>query len=65
MSCITWATLTRFQTFQFLEIIPRGLVLLYFSHKFDGKELILRYYRTEIKKFTNLKNDCIQANDIW
>ena len=36
-----------------LEIIPRGLALLYFRHKFGGKELILRYYRTEPKKFTS------------
>ena len=32
---------------QFLEAIPKGFLLSYFSPKFDNKEHILRYYRTE------------------
>ena len=31
-------------------------MLSYFGHKFDGKELILRYYRTEPKKFAVAEN---------
>ena len=31
-------------------------MLSYFSHKFDGKELILIYYRTEPKKFAVTEN---------
>ena len=42
--------------FQFLEAIPRGFLLSYFSHKFDHKELILRYYRTESWKFVVAEN---------
>ena len=31
-------------------------MLSYFSHKFDGKELILSYYRTEPKKCAVAEN---------
>ena len=31
-------------------------MLSYVGHKFDGKELILRYHRTESKKFAIAEN---------
>ena len=35
-------------------------MLSYFSHEFDGKELIFRYYRTEPKKFAAAENFYLQ-----
>ena len=51
--------------FSFWKKIPRGFVLSYFGHKFDGKKLILRYDRTEPKKFAVAENFYPQKWEVY
>ena len=44
---------------------PRGFMLSHFGHKFDGKELILRYCRTEPKKLAAAENFYPQKWEIY